>query len=57
MASAQRHVYDIMLLGEKIGWAVAERIDKGAGVVEYKLNSSSQARIFLLTKHLPLRTM
>ena len=50
MASAQRHVYDIMLLGEKIGWAVAERIDKGAGVVEYKLNSSSQARIFFVDK-------
>ena len=49
-ASAQKHVYDIMLLGEKIGWAIAERIDKGAGVVEYKLNSSSQAHIFFVDK-------
>jgi hypothetical protein len=48
--SAQKHIYDVELFGKKIGSTVVERIDKGNGEVEFKLNSSSVVNIFFTKK-------
>ncbi|MFN8323334.1 MAG: DUF6134 family protein [Chitinophagales bacterium] len=48
--SAQKRVYDIELFGKKIGATTVERIDKGAGEIQYKLNSSSQVDILFTHK-------
>lgn len=49
-SSAQKHVYDIVLFGNKIGQTVVERIDKGNGVMEYKLNSESKVNALFVKK-------
>jgi hypothetical protein len=48
--SAQKHFYDVELLGKKIGNTVVERIDKGKGEVQYKLNSNSEVNILFTHK-------
>jgi hypothetical protein len=48
--SAQKHFYDVELLGKKIGNTVIERIDKGKGEVQYKLNSNSEVNILFTHK-------
>ena len=48
--SAQKHVYDVELFGKKIGTTIVERIDKGNGEVEYKLNSNSEVNILFTKK-------
>ncbi len=49
-AAAQKHIYDVILFGNKIGQTVVERIDKGNGEVQYKLNSSSEVTILFNKK-------
>lgn len=49
-AAAQKHSYSIELFGKKIGQTIVERIDKGNGEVNYKLNSSSEANILFTKK-------
>ncbi|MFN8287819.1 MAG: DUF6134 family protein [Chitinophagales bacterium] len=49
-AVAQKHIYDVVLFGNKIGQTVVERIDKGNGEVQYKLNSSSEVTILFNKK-------
>ena len=46
----QKHIYDVELFGKKIGSTVIERIDKGGGEVEYKLNSQSEVNILFTRK-------
>lgn len=53
---AQKHLYDVQLLGKSIGSLNVERIDKGNDEVEYKLNSSSEVNI-LFTKKYSVMTM
>jgi len=53
---AQKHIYDVELFGKKIGSTVVERIDKGNGLVEYKLSSNSSVSI-LFTKKTSEMTM
>ena len=48
--SAQKHTYDVELFGKKIGTTVVERIDKGNGEVEFRLNSNSAVSIFFTKK-------
>lgn len=43
-------MYDVELFGKKIGTTVVERIDKGNGEIEYKLNSSSEVNILFSKK-------
>ncbi len=50
VCTAQKHVYDIVLFGNKIGQTVVERIDKGNGVMEYKLNSQSKVNALFVKK-------
>jgi hypothetical protein len=50
LLSAQKHIYDVELFGKKIGTTVVERIDKGNGEVEFKLNSSSEVNILFTRK-------
>jgi hypothetical protein len=49
-SSAQKHLYDVQLLGKSIGSLTVEKIDKGNGEVEYKLNSASEVSIFFTKK-------
>jgi hypothetical protein len=49
-ANAQKHTYDIELFGKKIGNTVVERIDKGKGEIQYKLNSNSEVNILFTHK-------
>ena len=48
--NAQKHVYDVELFGKKIGSTIIERIDKGNGEVEFRLNSSSHVNIVFTKK-------
>lgn len=48
--SAQKRNYDVILFGKKIGNTTVERIDKGNGIVNYKLNSSSEVEILFSKK-------
>lgn len=48
--SAQKRVYDIELFGKKIGATTVEKIDKGKGEIQYKLNSNSQVDILFTHK-------
>lgn len=48
--TAQKRNYDVILFGKKIGNTTVERIDKGNGVVNYKLNSSSEVEILFSKK-------
>ena len=48
--SAQKHVYDVELFGKKIGSTTVERIDKGNGEIEYKLDSRSEVNILFTHK-------
>ncbi len=48
--SSQKRVYDIELFGKKIGATTIEKIDKGTGEIQYKLNSSSQVDILFTHK-------
>lgn len=48
--SAQKHSYDVELFGKKIGQTTVERIDKGNGVVQFKLSSSSDVNILFTHK-------
>jgi hypothetical protein len=47
---AQKHFYDVELFGKKIGSTVVERIDKGNGEIEYKLNSHTEVNILFTHK-------
>ena len=47
---AQKKTYDVELFGKKIGSTVVERIDKGGGVVQYKLSSNSEVNILFTHK-------
>lgn len=49
-ASAQKHTYEVELFGKKIGETHIERIDKGNGEVQYKLNSSSEVNVLFTHK-------
>lgn len=48
--AAQTHTYNVELFGKKIGSTTIERIDKGNGNVQFKLNSSSEVNILLSKK-------
>jgi hypothetical protein len=48
--SAQKRSYDVELFGKKIGQTTVERIDKGNGVVQFKLSSSSDVNILFTHK-------
>lgn len=48
--NAQKHLYDVELFGKKIGSTTVERIDKGNGEVEYKLDSRSEVNILFTHK-------
>lgn len=48
--SSQKHNYDIELFGKKIGNTTVERIDKGNGEVEFKMNSASEVNILFAHK-------
>jgi len=48
--NAQKHIYDVELFGKKIGSTTVERIDKGNGLVEYKLDSHSEVNILFTKK-------
>ena len=48
--SAQTHTYQIELFDKIIGTTVVERIEKGNGEVEYKLNSKSDVNILFTHK-------
>ncbi len=48
--SAQKHVYDVELFGKKIGQTIVERIDKGNGEVQFKLQSKSDVNILFTHK-------
>ena len=48
--SGQKHVYDVELFGKKIGTTTVERVDKGNGEVEIKLNSYSEVNILFTKK-------
>ena len=50
LAGAQVRVYDVELFGKKIGTSTVERIDKGDGNVEYRLNSASEYSNFLVSR-------
>jgi hypothetical protein len=54
--SAQKHLYDVELLGKSIGSLTVERVDKGNGEVEYKLNSASEVNL-LFTKKTSVMTL
>ena len=47
---AQKRNYDVILFGKKIGSTTVERIDKGNGIVNYKLTSSSEVEILFSKK-------
>jgi len=47
---AQKRSYDVVLFGKKIGSTIVERIDKGNGVVDYKLTSSSEVDVLFSKK-------
>ena len=47
---AQKRNYDVILFGKKIGSTTVERIDKGYGIVNYKLTSSSEVEILFSKK-------
>lgn len=47
---AQKLTFDVILFGKKIGETIVERIEKGNGLVQYKLNSSSEVTIFFTKK-------
>lgn len=47
---AQKHVYDIELFGKKIGQTIVDRIDKGNGEVQFKLQSKSDVNILFTHK-------
>lgn len=46
----QKRVYDIELFGKKIGQTTVERVDKGNGDLEFKLNSRSEVNILFTHK-------
>ncbi len=48
--NAQKHIYDVELFGKKIGSTIVERIDKGNGEMEYKLDSHSEVNILFTHK-------
>ena len=48
--SAQKQNYDVELFGKKIGSTVVERIDKGNGELQYKMNSNSEVNILFTHK-------
>jgi hypothetical protein len=48
--SSQKHIYDVELFGKKIGSTVVERIDKGGGVIEYKLESKAEVNLLFTHK-------
>jgi hypothetical protein len=48
--SAQKHLYDVQLLGKSIGSMQIERVDKGNGEIEIKLKSTSEVNIFFTKK-------
>ncbi len=48
--SAQKHTYDVELFGKKIGQTTVERIDKGKGEVQFKLNSSTEVNVLFTHK-------
>lgn len=50
LAQNQKHTYNVELFGKSIGTTTVERIDKGDGVVQYKLNSTSEVNILLSHK-------
>ncbi len=47
---AQKHTYNIELFGKSIGKTTVERIDKGKGEMQFKLNSSSEVNILFTHK-------
>ncbi|MCX6199362.1 MAG: hypothetical protein NTY88_09100 [Bacteroidetes bacterium] len=47
---AQKHIYEIHLFGKKIGQTIVERIDKGNGEVQFKLQSKSDVNILFTHK-------
>ncbi len=47
---AQKHVFEIELFGKKIGQTIVERIDKGDGEVQFKLQSKSDVNILFTHK-------
>lgn len=47
---AQKHVYDVILFGKKVGSTTVERIDKGNGIIEYKLNHNSEVNMLFAHK-------
>lgn len=47
---AQKRVYDVFLLGKKIGKTEVERIEKEDETIEYKLESRSEMNIFFSRK-------
>ena len=48
--TAQKHVYDVELFGKKIGQTFVERIDKGNGEIQFKLQSKSDVNILFTHK-------
>lgn len=50
IVGAQKRNYDVELFGKKIGSTTVERIDKGGGVVQFKLYSNSEANILFTKK-------
>lgn len=47
---AQKHVYEVVLFGKKIGETVVERTDKGNGEIHYRLISASEANVLFTKK-------
>jgi hypothetical protein len=54
--TAQKHVYDVELFGKKIGQTIVERIDKGNGEFQYKLQSNSNVNILFTHKTSDMKT-
>jgi hypothetical protein len=48
--AAQKHVYDVELFGKKIGSTTIEKIDRGKGEIQYKLQSTSEVNILFTHK-------
>lgn len=48
--SSQKHIFEVELFGKKIGQTTVERIDKGNGEVQFKLNSSTEVNILFTHK-------
>lgn len=54
--SAQKHIYNIELFGKKIGQTIVERIDKGNGEIQFKLQSNSEVNILFTHKTSDMHT-